>query len=149
MLAVHARRTACNKAKTATAAARGISARAACCSYYRGRAGGLDRPCPLASKASGRRALSSSRHLHGAASVRPGFKIVNLSSGGVGDAPHHGAIATAVGGAAGSSGGRARRKSTAALMEENDNDVETGPMVGGEADGGGSLTSFRLTGERE
>ena len=44
--------------------------------------------------------------------------------------------------------GQTRNKSTAALMEETDSDVGRGAMVDAGTGDGGSLTSFRLTGEQ-
>lgn len=122
-----ARRTACLKAT----AGRGIpiSTQHVCCSYYyRGHAGGLDRPRCAASMASPI-----------ASAVRPVVDLANLAPGtAAGDAPR--ACMSVV--------GQARNKSTAALMEETDDDVGRGVIVDRGAGDGGSLTSFRLTGER-
>lgn len=132
------RRTACLKA---TARGVPISTQAACCSYYyyRGHAGELDRP-----------PRSSASKASPIASVRPGFNNPsNLSSGAARDAPRggHGATSTAAAAAA-LVVGQTRNKSTAALMEETDSDVGRGATVDRGTGDGGSLTSFRLTGEQ-
>lgn len=128
------RRTASLKAKTAVARGIPTSTQIVCCTSYRSRAD------PPASRAPG---TSLRRCLGAIASVIPVFNLSSISSGGY-DAPR-GDRATVV---TASSGGRARKKSTAALMEDTDNDVERGATVDRGADGGGSLTNFRLTGER-
>lgn len=125
--------TACLKAKAAAARGVPISTQAVCCGYYR-----CD-PSPLQASRVG-----------AVASVRPVLNnLSTLSSGpgSAGDAAREHCATSAA--ATATSAGQARNKSTAALMEENDHDVGREAMVGREASGVDSLTSFRLTGERE